>query len=124
MEIIKKIHNQLKDLNRNVSRIGASISRAVQEGIEKNDVRSGLLTLTTMEQILNDLSEQMMNKIDEKFIAASSLLAPTIDDELGSYIATGEGKIFQMDKDCRQKISENGRQYYVYVNQGLFCDVP
>ena len=74
MEIIKEIHNQLKDLDRNISGIGASISRAVQEGIEQNDVRSGLLTLTTMEQKLNDLNEKMMNKIDKNVMAASLLL--------------------------------------------------
>ena len=81
MEIIEAIHNQFKNLDRNISQIGASISRAVQEGIEQNDVRSGLLTLTTMEQKLDDLSEKMMNNIDEKFMAASSLLLPAIHDE-------------------------------------------
>ena len=64
MEIIKKIHNQLKDLDRNISGMDAIVSRTVQEGIVQNDVRSGLLTPTTMEQKLNDVSEKMMNKID------------------------------------------------------------
>ena len=105
MEIIKEIHNQLKDLDRNIRGIGASISRAVQEGIEENDVRSGLLTLTTMEKKLNDLSEKMMKKIDDKFMAASSLLSPAIHDELGSGIVTGGADIFQMDRDSRQEFS-------------------
>ena len=64
------MHNQLYNLDRNISGIGVSISRVVQEGIEQNNVRSGLLTLTTMKQNLNDLSEKMMKKIDEKFMAA------------------------------------------------------
>ena len=38
MEIIKEIHNQLEDLDRIISGIGASISKAVHEGIEQNDV--------------------------------------------------------------------------------------
>ena len=85
MEIIKEIHNQLKKLDRNISGIGTSKSRAVQEGIEQNDDRSGLLVLTTMEQEL----EKMMNKIDEKFKAASSLLPDAIDDELEYDVSTG-----------------------------------
>ena len=40
-----------------------------------------------------------MITIDEKSVAASSLLAPTIDDELGSDFATGGADIFQMDRD-------------------------
>ena len=74
MNIIKEIHNQLKELDRNINGIGASISREVQKGIEQNNVRIRLLTLTTMEQKLNDLRDKMMNKIDEKFRAASSLI--------------------------------------------------
>ena len=72
--IIKEIHDQLKDLDRNINGIGASISGAIQECIEQNDVRSESLTLATMEQKLNDLREKMMNKIDEKFKATLSLL--------------------------------------------------
>ena len=52
-----------------------------------------------MEQKLNDLSEKMMNKIDEKFKAASSLLPPSINDEFGSDIATTGADILLMDRD-------------------------
>ena len=124
MEIIKGIHNQLKDLDRNISRISESISRAVEDGIEQNDVRSGSLTLTTMEQKFNNFSEKTMKKINEKFMATLSLLPPAILDEFGSDIATDGADIVQMDRDSQQELSENRRQYNVYVNQGKFCDVP
>ena len=37
MEIIKAIHYQLKELDRNITGIGASMTRAVEEGIGQND---------------------------------------------------------------------------------------
>ena len=52
------------------------------------------------------------------------MLPPVIHDESGSDIVTGGADIFQMDRDSQQELSENGRQYNVYVNQGKFCDVP
>ena len=51
-----------------------------------------------MEQKLNDLSEKMMKKVNENFMAASSLLLPAIHDELSSHITTGGADIFQMDR--------------------------
>ena len=48
------------------------------------------MTLTTMEQKLNDLNKIMMNTIDEKFMAASFLLPSAIHDESGCDI-TAEG---------------------------------
>ena len=121
MEIIKAIYSQIQDLDANISSLGATITRAVQKGIEENDVRSGLLTLSTMEQKLSDLSKAMMNKIDEKFQAASSLLPPAINDENNSDIAGGN--TFVVDNDSRVETS-HGNQYKIYVNEGKFCDVP
>ena len=60
-----------------------------------------------MEQKINDLSEKIINKIDERFKVASSILPPTIDDELGSDIATGRADIFQIDGHSQQELSKN-----------------
>ena len=92
METIKEIHNQLKDLDRNISQIGASISRVAQVDIEQNDARSGLLTHTTMEQKPNDFMRSSRP-------CCPCPPPPAIDDELGSDIATRGADIFQMDGD-------------------------
>ena len=65
----------------NINGIDANITRAVQEGIGQNDIINGLFILISLEQELNYSREKIMNKIDEKFKAASSQLLPAIDDE-------------------------------------------
>ena len=132
MEMLRTLFGELALTNKRLDDIGRDITKAVQDGIESNDVRSGLLTLTTMESKLKEIGKDMMELIDKKLTASQGAI-PTLEQlEKSPGPISTEFESTESACDIGPELEELVRKdtvdvftkYYVYLNNGSFCDVP
>ena len=133
MDMLNESHNLLHESHRMFSEICTRVEKCVQDAIEANDVRSGKLTLTTLEQYMKSLRTDLLSdigkKLDEYEQLSDEVYPPPPIGHDGSLFANVEPPLYDVgqgatDTNARSDIGVLSRYNVYHHTDGKFYDVP
>ena len=120
MEMLKNMYGKICNLYTSLSTLAFDVKVSIQKSIEDNDLRSGQITLTTLDMKLDEMGSRILKAMEEKLnsVAGSRFVGRSVvDTEFADLSEVLDSS------DVTNDICKSQSYVYHYSNLGKFLSV-